>query len=87
MMKYTPGLASGYRNILAYFPCQGIVIAGGTNNGNTPMSANAKLLTVVMQTLLNNTAVKDNIAQYQASQTLPAYCSQPKPKQIDLPAL
>lgn len=85
LLWYTPGMASGYRNILAYFPCEGVFIVASINNGHTSMAISAKLLTLIMQNLLSNKTYQGQIIVYQKTTELPEYCKMQKPASISLP--
>ncbi len=85
IMWYTPGLASGYRNILAYFPCEGVFIVSSINNGNTQSTSTASLLNLMMNTISKNAVTRQAISHYQKTYSLPAYCQLPKPTTTTLP--
>jgi len=87
MMWYTPGLDSGYRNMLAFFPCQGLIIAYTMNNGGTRYSTHQVLLNLLLTNLMADFSVKKVLGAYQNKVQLPQYCSLPPSKGFNLPLL
>ena len=85
MMWYTPGLVSGYRSVLAYLPCQGILITTVVNQGDSKMSSSTDLIRLTLKNITQDPKLMSAIHTYQTQQTLPAYCSLPKAKQLRFP--
>ena len=85
MMWYTPGLDSGYRNMLAFFPCQGVIVAYTMNNGDTPYSTHQDLLNLILTQLMVDSSVKQVLSLYKSKVQMSPYCSIPPSKSFNLP--